>query len=108
MSYYIKVANVVQGNLLLASLYTIYVLIHSIYKKRREAILFFIGFVGMSLLVVNDILKGMGFLGTPYLSSYGLLFFILFQSVIFWGWEKFFSSIFLLWRKKHSLKKKCL
>lgn len=96
MSYYIKVTNVVQGNLLLASLYTIYVLIHSIYKKRREAILFFIGFVGMSLLVVNDILKGMGFLGTPYLSSYGLLFFILFQSVIF---SRRFASSFVLAEK---------
>lgn len=58
------------------------ILVRAALTKERGARLFLIGFVLFFATVVNDILKTNFFIPTPFLSSYGLLAFLVFQSLV--------------------------
>jgi serine phosphatase RsbU (regulator of sigma subunit) len=82
MAIYNETLVPVQILTVISILYTIYVLIRSVLNKRIGAKLFLLGWIAFALSIVNDILKNLGFLHTPTLTSYGLLTFIIFQASI--------------------------
>jgi signal transduction histidine kinase len=82
MEIYRKTLTLIHLTILTGTIYDIYVLIISSIRKRQGAILFLIGFFIFALTIANDILIGMGILFTPYLVSFGLIIFVLFQAAI--------------------------
>jgi class 3 adenylate cyclase len=82
MSIYSRTLIFVQITLLVGILYVIKILISAILQKRVGAKLFLSGFLFFALALINDMLKARGILFTPYLTSYGLLIFIIFQATV--------------------------
>ncbi len=82
MQYYSKVITLVQITVLFEIIQVIRVLIIAAKNKKFGARLFLIGFTIFGPAIINDILKAIGILHTPYLSSYGFLVFIIFQANI--------------------------
>jgi len=60
----------------------VFILIRAALVKERGARLFLIGFVLFFATVINDILKTNYFIPTPFLSPFGLLAFLVFQSLV--------------------------
>ena len=65
-----------------AALFVCWILGRAVWNKERGARLFLVGFVLFFATVVNDILKTNLFIPTPYLSSVGLIVFLVFQSLV--------------------------
>ncbi|MCB1177438.1 MAG: hypothetical protein KDK36_07660, partial [Leptospiraceae bacterium] len=63
-------------------LYTFKTTIKAIKNQRVGSILFLLGSLIFGSFIVNDILKTIGFIYTPYLANVGVLGFILFQPII--------------------------
>lgn len=82
MEIYRKTLSVIHLSILTGIVYDIFVLGLAIVHKRESAKVFLAGFLLFGFTIANDILIGMGFLSTPYLSSFGLVTFMLFQAVI--------------------------
>jgi class 3 adenylate cyclase len=60
----------------------VYILVRAAIRKDRGGRLFLVGFVLFFLTVVHDILKTNFFIPTPFLASWGLLVFLIFQSLV--------------------------
>ena len=60
----------------------VYILVRAALRRDRGGRLFLTGFVLFFLTVVNDILKTNFFIPTPFLASWGLLAFLIFQSLV--------------------------
>lgn len=82
MRIYTKTLLPVQILVMVAIIYVIYMLIRALLRKSFGARTFLIGFSFFALAMINDILKGTGLIFTPYLASYGLMIFVLFQALI--------------------------
>lgn len=63
-------------------LYSLYVLVRSLFKKRLDARLVGIGFVLLFALGVNDILNDIKLIDTFYMLSNGVFLFLFFQSIV--------------------------
>lgn len=81
-AWYTPVLPVFQAYVGVLGLLVVGILIRAALAKERGAGLFLIGFVLFFATVVNDILKTNFFIPTPYLSSLGLLAFLVFQSLV--------------------------
>lgn len=64
------------------SFYSIYMIVLATMKKKDNALLFLIGTLAFGLSVLHDILRDMTNLRTNYMASYGILVFIIFQTII--------------------------
>jgi two-component system sensor histidine kinase ChiS len=62
--------------------YCLYVLWRAIRIKREDTLIFFAGFIGLSITIVHDFLYMSEISGTGSLAPYGLLVFIFAQSII--------------------------
>lgn len=62
--------------------YWLFGLIRAIKHKEEGAILIIIGFVIMSVTIINDICYALGLLNTDYMASIGLIIFVFFQSFV--------------------------
>ena len=81
----------------LGALYGVYVLIKTIYYKREDAILLFIGFFAMILFAINDMLHELGILYTQLAFHFGLLIFCFSMSVLISRrFSRAFSSVEIL------------
>jgi len=77
-----RVIPVFQFIPILAGLYVIFILIRSFLKGDKTALIILLGFVAMFITIINDILFSSGIIHTFYTISYGLLLFIIFQSIV--------------------------
>ncbi len=91
-AFYTKFLLVYQLVIIFAASYVIYVVILGLIKKDRKALIFFIGFAFMMGTVVNDILYTAIIVNTAFLTSYGLLFFIISQAYML---SSVFSKLFI-------------
>jgi class 3 adenylate cyclase len=82
MNVYLKTIYITLPIILLGIIYTFVISIHAIKNKRPGSLLFFIGFVFYSITIFVGILKTMGFLFLPFIGSYGLFIFTIFQVII--------------------------
>ncbi|MBP7280947.1 MAG: hypothetical protein KBA66_05190 [Leptospiraceae bacterium] len=82
INLYTRVLTLVQITILLEFLYAIKVLISAVLHKQLGAKLFLVGFTLFGFAITNDILRTMGILFNPYMTSYGLLTFIIFQATV--------------------------
>ena len=80
--YYYYTLPVMQGGMLLLSLYLLYILFREARRGKRSAILFLCGFSVLIVTAANDILHANGIIRTGNFSAAGLLFFIFSQSLI--------------------------
>ena len=82
IQYYSRVITLVQIIVLIEIIQIIRVLVIAAKNKKFGARLFLLGFTIFGPAIINDILKAIGVLHTPFLSSYGFLVFIIFQANI--------------------------
>ncbi|MCB1178492.1 MAG: GAF domain-containing protein, partial [Leptospiraceae bacterium] len=82
LKYYTRSLTLVQITVLVEVFYVLYILFLAAKNKRDGAVIFLSGCSIFALTTINDILKGMSILFTPYLSSYGLLIFLFFLTII--------------------------
>ena len=68
---------------LLQACYLFYIIIMLVYKKEKEAWFIAIGFIGLIITAVIDILSGMDILMLPSTIPFGLLFCLLIQAISF-------------------------
>ncbi len=66
----------------LSIIYVIFSLLRAVLRKRLGAKLFLFGWLAFAIAIINDILKNLGIVQTPTITSYGLLIFIIFQASI--------------------------
>jgi class 3 adenylate cyclase len=81
-AWYSPVLPVYQAFVGVVGLIVLYILIRAAIRKERVGRLFLIGFAVFFLTVVNDIVKTNFFIPTPFLASWGLLVFLVFQSLV--------------------------
>ncbi|HMW04747.1 MAG TPA: adenylate/guanylate cyclase domain-containing protein [Leptospiraceae bacterium] len=75
----------VQITILLAIFYSLKVIIAAIVHNRVGAKFFFFGMILFFVSIINDILKSMDIVHTPYMTSYGFISFVLFQAMVLSG-----------------------
>lgn len=93
MSIYTRTLIFVQGLILVGIIYTLYIVIVSVIRKRLGAKSFLAGLILFFLAIINDILRTRGILYTPFLASYGLLFFVISQAIVL---SRRFANAFVL------------
>lgn len=93
MSVYSKTLIMVQIIIIFGIGYTLYLILSAISKERQGAKSFLIGLIVFFVTIVNDILRTRGFLFTPFLASYGLLFFVVSQAIVL---SRRFANAFVL------------
>ncbi len=81
-SWYSPVLPVYQAFVGVLGMVVLYILIRAAVRRERGGRLFLIGFSFFFLTVVNDIVKTNFFIPTPFLASWGLLVFLIFQSLV--------------------------
>lgn len=74
---YIHTLPFVQVITLLSLIYLFYFIIKNLTEDKTGIKSFAFGFIVFTFSIINDLLIGMGFLHSPYLASYGLLFLII-------------------------------
>lgn len=67
---------------LLSILYLVYAIVKAVIKKREDVIFFFLGLISLIVSVVNDLLISAQMYHGIYIFGYGLVSFILFQSIL--------------------------
>jgi sigma-B regulation protein RsbU (phosphoserine phosphatase) len=77
-----KLINVFNIFLLISLVGSFYVLIRASLRKREDALLILSGFIILMLSIINDMLHNLFIIRTAFISEYGLVFFILFQSSV--------------------------
>ncbi|MCB1194036.1 MAG: sensor histidine kinase [Leptospiraceae bacterium] len=82
MNIYTYTLPLVQLTTLVAIVYIFFAISKAIYRKQMGAKIIFIALIIFFGTVINDILMHIGIVFTPELTSYGLLSFIFFQSVL--------------------------
>ncbi|MGL1891831.1 MAG: ATP-binding protein [Spirochaetaceae bacterium] len=65
-----------------SGIYVLFILIKNLINNDKTALLILIGFTAMFLAIINDILFAAGIIHSSNLISYGLLTFIIFQSIV--------------------------
>jgi signal transduction histidine kinase len=80
--YFTKLLPVVHVLLLFSILYSIYILINSIRRKREGAKTFLSGFIFFGMIIVNDILHANGIINTGQYAPIGLVVLIFSQSFL--------------------------
>ncbi len=85
LSIYTRGLTLVQIGILLGIAYTMYVILRALIHDRFGAGRFLVGLIVFFAAVGHDILRTTGFFHTPFLASYGLLFFVFSQAVVLSG-----------------------
>jgi class 3 adenylate cyclase len=81
-AWYSPVLPVYQAFVGVLGVIVLYILIRAAVRRERGGRLFLVGFAIFFLTVVNDIVKTNFFIPTPFLASWGLLVFLVFQSLV--------------------------
>lgn len=82
MSFYTRTLLYVQLTILIAIIYSLKVIIHASINNRVGAKFFLVGMILFFASIINDILKSMDLVHTPYLTSYGFISFVLLQAMV--------------------------
>ncbi len=79
---FVETLIIVQLATLFEIIYISKLLISAILIRRPGARTFFIGYILFGVTIINDVFRGMGYLYTPPMASYGFLIFVVFQAAI--------------------------
>lgn len=80
MELYTRTLIFVQILNLFAIFYLFIILLLAIKNKRNGAPVFLLGFIVFAITIVHDLIRSMGLIFTPAISSYGFLTFVFFQA----------------------------
>lgn len=93
MSIYARTLILVQVTILCGIIYTIKIIFFAVKNKHIGAKSFLAGLLIFFITVIHDILRTRGIVYSPFLASYGLLFFVVSQAIVL---SRRFANAFVL------------
>ena len=96
MNTYTRSLIFVQGAILAGIIYTLKILFGALKNRRFGAASFTLGLSIFFIAIIHDILRTRGYVYTPFMASYGLLFFVVSQAIVL---SRRFANAFVLAEK---------